>query len=226
MALTNYTTLQTAVITELDRTGNTEFTTAVPDFITRAEAKMNRVLRLREMEDVTTDTYSAATSSYADRSMSLPARYIELLNLEHKVATADDTTYEPVIFVAPADMPKYYTTSSAGDLYYTLRDAIEYSHAVGVDHTIRFHYLKKLDIATDTTNWLLTNYPDAYLYGALVEASVFIVDDQRAVGWLALFKAAMEDLQSLSERGRDDSQLDTSEIAGMSDRSTFNILRG
>ena len=36
----------------------------------------------------------------------------------------------------------------------------------------------------------------------------------------------MRDLNELSERGRDDAELDVSELAGMSNYGTFNIITG
>ena len=226
MALSNYTELQTAVQTEL-KFSEAGFVAAIPDMILRAEAKINRRVRLREMENLSTDTYAAATTSLADRSMNLPTGYIELINLEHKIATADDTTYEPVIYVDPNQIHKYYEASTAGELRYTLRQNIEFNAPVGVDHTIRFHYLKKWDIATDTTNWLLTNYPDVYLYGALSEAEGFLRNDQRIPLWKGMFALGLDDLDKLSERGRDDSELDVSEVGYMAGTGFgYNILTG
>lgn len=228
MALTTYAELQTAVITELDRTGNTEFTTAVPDFVNRCEAKINRKLRLREMETLAYATYSAGTVELADRLLALPSGYVEMIMpLRAKVSTADDTTYTELKYVDPGKISMYYgTAGTADDLRYTLRDQIEFASPVSSDHLIMMHFIKGWDLATDTTNWLLTNYPDAYLYGTLMEASVFIIDDTRAAGWKLLFDEVMRDLQELSERGRDDAELDTSEIASMSDNRGFNILTG
>lgn len=228
MALTTYAELQTSVITELDRTGNTEFTTAVPDFVNRCESKLNRKLRLREMEQLAYATYSVGTNALADRLLAMPSGYVELIPpLRGKVATADDTTYEEIPYVDPGKISLHYgSATTAGQLRYTLRDQLEFSAPVGSEHTIMMHFIKGWDLATDTTNWLLTNYPDAYLYGTLMEASVFIIDDTRAAGWKLLFDEVMRDLQELSERGRDDAELDTSEIASMSDNRGFNILTG
>jgi hypothetical protein len=50
MALSTYTDLQASVVLWALRTGDSEFTAQVPDFITLAEKRMNRRLRLAEME--------------------------------------------------------------------------------------------------------------------------------------------------------------------------------
>jgi hypothetical protein len=52
---------------------------------------------------------------------------------------------------------------------------------------------------TNTANWLLTEAPDAYLYGSLVHAAPYLKDDQRAVVWESLFKLSLDTLNSSSE---------------------------
>jgi len=41
---------------------------------------------------------------------------------------------------------------------------------------------------TNTTNWVLTNDPQLYLYGSLYHAAVFIRDDQRAQEYMGIFE--------------------------------------
>jgi len=227
MALTTYLELQTAVQTELDIT-ETGFVAAIPDMVKRCEAKINRRARLREMETLAYATYAAGTAALGDRLLALPVGYIEMLMpLRIKPSTAADTAYEELRYVDPARIVEYYGASAtAGRLSYTLRDQIEFSAPVGSDHLVMMHYLKGWDLATDTSNWLLTNYPDVYLYGTLSEAEGFMRNDERIVLWKTLFEEGLADLNELSERGRDDAELDVSELASMGDRSTFNILNG
>jgi len=52
------------------------------------------------------------------------------------------------------------------------------------------------------TNWLLDSAPDAYLFGALVEAEVYIGEDQRAQGWLARREAAFAGLDAADRKLR------------------------
>lgn len=226
MALSNYTELQTAVQTELKFT-ETGFVAAIPDMIKRAEVKVNRRVRLREMEQLAYATYAAGTTAIADRLLALPTGYIELINLRVRPATANDDAYVHVRYVDPGRISDYYATASDGTLYYTLRDQLEFATPVSTDHRVIMHYLKKWDIATDSTNWLLTNYPDVYLYGALSEAEGFLRNDPRIQLWQSMFYQALDDLDKLSERGRDDAELDVSEISNMSGSTySFNVLTG
>lgn len=225
MSLANYTDLQTAIQTEIDKI-ETGFVAALPDLVKRCEVKLNRRLRLREMEQLSYTTYSVGTTAIEDRLLAVPSPYVEVLDLRAKVATANDDSYEPVTYVDPAVIHRYYTTSTSGTLYYTLRDQIEFSRPVGVDHEVMMHFIKKWDIAADTTNWLLTNYPDVYLYGSLVEAALFWRDKDLFAIWKAMFDEAMTELNELSERGRDEAELDVNEVSSMSNRGHFNVLTG
>ena len=47
----------------------------------------------------------------------------------------------------------------------------------------------------NTSNWLLAAHPDVYLYGALVEASPYLMEDERTSIWAQLYAAAISTLK-------------------------------
>jgi len=49
--------------------------------------------------------------------------------------------------------------------------------------------------ASNANNWILTSYPDVYLYGALLEASPYLVEDERVNVWAQLYAAAVGTLR-------------------------------
>jgi hypothetical protein len=51
---------------------------------------------------------------------------------------------------------------------------------------------------TNATNWLLTEAPDVYLYGALVHTAPYLKDDARIQVWEALFAQGIENLRTSS----------------------------
>jgi hypothetical protein len=56
---------------------------------------------------------------------------------------------------------------------------------------------------TNPTNWLLTAAPDVYLYGALMEAAPYMMDDQRRdMPWGQMFERACVDLETNDRRKR------------------------
>lgn len=230
MALSNYTELQAAVRSELADVGVAGLSaTALTDGIARAEAKINRKTRLREAERIATASYSANDNTIESRRIALPSGYVEMLDIRWKLASQDDTDYEDATYVAPDRIHEFYNVPTSGALYYTLRKQIEFNRQTqGVEYELMMHFIKRWDIATDATNWLLTNYPDAYLYGACAECALHLRDNE-GVPWQAWkneFRDALKELKDLSNRGRDDAEMDVSEAAGMSRRSYYNILNG
>lgn len=227
MALSSYTELKAAVRTELDISTSGIADAVIVDAITRAESKVNRRARFREMEQLAYATYSAATAAIEDRLIALPTGFIELINLRVRKTTEDDTDYVEIPYVDPGRIAEYYRAGTDLErLRYTLRDQIEFSHAVTTDHRVMMHYIKRWDIETDETNWLLTNFPDVYLYGALAECEMHVRQDARMPMWRTLFDEGIAELNTMDERGRDDAELDTSEVMRMFGRSTFSIFTG
>ena len=48
--------------------------------------------------------------------------------------------------------------------------------------------------ATITTNWLLDEAPDIYLYGCLLESAPYLKDDERLGTWMSLYESRVEKL--------------------------------
>lgn len=210
MALSTYAELLDAI--QLEMADSVEITDAVAaDLVTRAEAKINRRTRAREQEQLSYATYDATNTT---RRVALPSGFLEMLDLRIKLTSGADTTYENMVFVAPAAIAKYYDRDLR---YFTLRDELELNALATASYTIMMHYTKRWDIATDSTNWLLTNYPDLYLYGAVCEGGRFFHDAERMQIYMHDRDAALKELVDQTNRSRDDAQKDTSEIAMMGD---------
>jgi len=224
VALSNYIELQAAVRTEMGGVSTGGLSAdALTDAIARAEAKINRRTRLREAEQIATATYQTSSKAIEDRRVELPTGYVEFLDLRWKKASQADTAYTDAIYVSPERIHEYYDRTEA--LWYTLRAQLEFNrHTNGEEYELMMHYFKKWDIATNSTNWILTNYPDAYLYGSCMETAIHMRDQTAAVAYRALFDQALEELNELSERGRDDSIADISDLGMLSHRGEFNIL--
>ena len=211
MALTNLTELKSAIADEIHV--DDALNTRLEDFIRRAEAKINRRLRLREQEQLLEIDYPVTTT---DRFLTLPARFLELLSMASKWAGKPDGYYRNMRFVPPADIVRYYSISRSRPTHFTLRNAIELNTLPDVDYTLRMHYLQGWDLVTDGSNWLLTNFPDVYLYGALYEATAHIQDDKRLIVWKSAFEQALQEAELHAQRSRDDATLSTSELARIS----------
>jgi hypothetical protein len=65
-------------------------------------------------------------------------------------------------------------------------------------------FYKKIDAlsVTNTTEAMLTDNPDVYLYGALLEAEPFLMNDQRVQLWATAFQESMRALQEQDNKDR------------------------
>ena len=165
MSITNYSELLTAVANWINRG---DLTDRIPEYIAFAEAKMNGRLRVRQMEASTTDTMSSSAITLPSDWMAFKSIWytkngqrIEILNIPVQEANRIDqgTTNPP---------RGYYITGSTVSFFPTADS----------DYTVGYIYYQQIPALTvsNTTNWLLTYAPDAYLYGTVLEAAAYIRD--------------------------------------------------
>lgn len=211
MAIGTYEQLKTAVSNHMALSGGVDYTDRIPEWIDLAEAKINRRLRVFRQEKWQTISYTGTSS----RLLPLPTGFVEPLSVAAKLSTDDDLKYEEVRFVAREQMVSYYTTVQGQPRHYSVRRGdLEFDRYGGSNtYTVRIHFIGQWDIATDATNWLLTNHPDVYLYGALCEGVLFNHNDKRAPMWQAKFDNAITEINLVDERTTDDAELDVSEAA-------------
>lgn len=188
MSLDTYTNLKAALASALHRG---DLTNSIPDFISLAEAKFNKRLRIRAMENRQTAT---ASSEY----LSLPDGFLALRNLQ-----LNTTPRQLLEYAAPEWLDRNYpdSTSLGEPKFYTLVGGeIQLAPVPDSSYEIEIDFYKKWDIATDGTNWLLTNDPRTYYYGALMEASAFLVNDKRIPVWSALLEKALQEIEEADSK--------------------------
>jgi hypothetical protein len=191
MSISTYSELQTACANWLSRV---DLTARIPEFIALAEAKIQRTLRVRQME--------TRVSATATEWMSLPTDYIELRNIK----ITSTRPYVALTLIDPGQADADYTGATGLPLFYTLQgNQVRLIPAPdATTYTVEMIYFKKIPAlsVTNTTNWLLTAAPDAYLYGTVTEALVMVQDDGRAAAASSAFARVIEDLHSEERRSR------------------------
>jgi hypothetical protein len=193
MAISTYAELKTAVANWLDRD---DLTDRIPEFIALAEARFNRVLRLRSMEA----KYTANTVA-DQRNLALPTGYIQMRNFQ--VNTSPITTLS---YVTPEIYDRLWGGSTSGTpkFYTILADEISLGPIPASVQEVEMLFYKKFTnlSGSATTNSLLTDSPDLYLYGAMLEAEPFIMNDERVPLWAAALDRAVSDMQEQDNKDR------------------------
>lgn len=192
MALANYTDLQAAIVNWAMRSGDSDFTAQVPDFITMAEARLNSRLRCAEMQ-------STATIALTNGAGSFPADYLQW------TAVLDGSSPPRPLTLANLDYAfETYGSSTAGyaDVFTISGTTITTFPASSTNLALAYYAKIPALSASNTTNWLLNKSPQLYLYGALIEAAPYMMDDARATTWGTLFEKAVQDLENADKHAR------------------------
>ena len=81
-------------------------------------------------------------------------------------------------------------------------DSIEFAPTPDGSYTVQLTYYGKIDALSDSTtsNFLSTGYPDAYLYGSLKHASIYLMEDERVPLFTAQFEKALEEMRLEQEK--------------------------
>jgi hypothetical protein len=195
MAITNYSTLQTAIADFLNRD---DLTAVIPTFIQLAEAQINREIRHWKMEARSTGQQSAG-----DQYMQIPPDWLETIRLN--VTDQGTSAITMTSRAAMADIrAKNEDVSTKTTYYYCHADGqFELYPTPAATMNVELLYYQKIpDLATNSTNWLLTDAPDVYLYGALLHSAPYLAEDARVAVWAQMYSAAVQNVNSASEQAR------------------------
>jgi hypothetical protein len=194
MAIGTFAQLKTAAANWLDRS---DLTDRIPEFITLAEARFNRILRTRDMETVSTAISTAAGT----REYSLPTGFVQMKEFH---LTTDPLT--PLAYITPEMMTRIWAGSGRGkpEVFTIIADNVRLGPNPDAVYTTSMLYYKTFTALSDsaTTNDMLTNNPDVYLYGVLLEAEPFIMNDARVQIWATAFQQAIGDIQNQDNKDR------------------------
>ena len=64
------------------------------------------------------------------------------------------------------------------------------------------YYQKIPDLATNSTNWLLTQWPDLYLYSTLLQAAPYLKDDDRILVWEGFVSRILSEIELDDQRAQ------------------------
>jgi hypothetical protein len=202
MAITTYTELQAAVANWLARS---DLSSRVPEYIAMAEGwiayglDMGQInvppLRIRAMEATATPSMVAGTQTVA-----LPTRYVAMRNIyinTNPVRKLSPVSPEQRIFEHPvttAGRPEFFSVEGDNIVFDKVPDS---SDALSILYYARF---AAFTTGSDT-NWLLTNSPNTYLFGALYASST-MTGNPKGAQWLGSFMGAISSLNNSDKSDR------------------------
>jgi len=196
MAISTKAELHTAVANWLNRS---DLTDRIPEFITLAEASFNRNLRTRDM-------LVRSTASVTSQYVAIPTDFLEMMNIE-------------ITSISPPKRLIYITSDRSDDYreknsnktgtpdYYTIEGiSIQLFPTPDTSLTIQLSYYQDIPpisgLADSGNNWLLLAHPDVYLYGTLMQASPYLMDQEKTQMRDGLLARSMQELQMSDEKSR------------------------
>lgn len=193
MALTTYDELKASVADFLNRS---DLTSVIPDFITLAETKLNREIRHWRME-------KRAQTNLDTQYTALPNDFLEPIRMS--LNTSDTNTLEMVNAFQISNLRAQNLNTTGRPTSFAILDgSIEVFPTPDATYTLEILYYEKIDSlsTTTTSNWVLDNHPDAYLYGSLVHSAPYLQEDNRTTTWAALYKSAIDAINMESEKAK------------------------
>jgi len=187
MAISNYSDLQSAITDWLARSSLTTAQTA--NFIQLAESMFKRpplprtagnMGGIRGNKTRTTGTLTAGTNS-----LTIPTDFQELNAL---TLTADPSVV--LTYVSDDQLRQYRRSGTGKPAYYGLTDIIEFDVAPDDAYAYEISYFPSISAlsVSNTTNWLLTKFPDVYLSGAMFWANRYLMAEDEATLWANQYK--------------------------------------
>lgn len=193
MSITTYSELQTAIANFL---GRDDLTSRIPEFISLAEARMGRELKARAQEK-----RAIANLVADDAYVSLPTdlRSVRLVKI-------NTTPTEVLEYYTPIKLNELYSDSVSGKprAYTIIGGEIKFAPVPDSSYTAEIVYMEGIPALSDsnTTNTVLTRHPDAYLYGALAAASVYLMDTANTQVYDSLFARAIAEIKREEDEGK------------------------
>lgn len=188
MAITDYTSLQSSVANWLHRS---DLTAQIPDLIALAEAKLSSDLSARAMETRTSLSVSAGNAY-----VNLPSDMLEMARLTLqtnpvitlKYASADELS---------ADFP--FNVSGRPSVFAVIGGQLQLAPVPDANYNLELVYQQRIPALSNSnpSNWLLSNWPNAYLYGTLTAAQPYIANDARLTTFQALYREAVDGINGI-----------------------------
>jgi hypothetical protein len=190
MAMSTYTEIALKVEQWLNREGFTELTDQIEDLILMGQRRIFRQLRVNDMLvvdsafviDSTTETVPADYKAAYTFSLSLPGGQADMKSSPIRNVRKSGTS----------GIPKYFAKVGANFYFGPAPDGTYTAELI-------YYAEPTLISLTDASNWLSLSAPELIMYGALVEASLFLKDDARVQFWEAKFQNVFRALEQESE---------------------------
>jgi hypothetical protein len=179
--MSNYTDLKADVATWAAKTN---LTSVLDRCITNAEAKINRLLRVNDMETALAET------AIASEVVARPAGLVAIKSIWCTGGEQRTLEQKPLEYImkqpALATLPQFYAWDRSNLRFYPSSGSVA---AV---------YYTKVPALSGADNWLYSAAPDLYLYATLEQAYIYLHDDANEAKFRALTDGLIQQMNEVS----------------------------
>lgn len=180
MAITTYSELKAAIA---DWCPRSDVSTKADEFIDLAESMLKRPPQQSASKKLggvrLNKTRATGSLSSGTDTLSLPSDFLELDRL---MLTADQLILVPV---SPDHLGVKKRTGTGRPVFYAVADVIEFDVAPDDSYAYSLSYWPYVSSLSDsnTTNFLITNYPDVYLAACMYWCWSYFMDNEQMALW-------------------------------------------
>jgi len=216
-----YSDLKTAIINTTENDG-TEFSSVIPDFISRTELRMTK-----DIDDCGLDVYTAITLAASNPVVSLNDRVRIVRNVNYTTSASSiktnllQRTYEYAIDYWPyvsasTGTPRYYARKNNTSIYIVPTPT---STLTGEIQTVSqpLPLASATGTSVTTTNYFSEYCYDALFYGCMMEATMYMKDWNTLPLWQQQYESAIITLRNQARRTRQDDMAVAASPAGAPD---------
>jgi len=191
MSIANYDDLKTAIANWLN---DSNIAAYIPDFISLAEARIYRELRINSM-------MTSLSSAISSGVIAVPSDFLEFSYVAIDGSPASKLDVKTPEWI----MNNYPNRSSDAKPRFIAKEGSNFIFGPYPDsnYTVIGSYYKRMPaLISASTNWFTSNAPDILLFASLVEAEPFIMNDERISIWESKYQIAKHEIQKEDKRGR------------------------
>ncbi len=164
MSITTNDELKTSIAAWLNRE---DLTTMIPDFIRLAEARISTDFKSQHISTEATIVTDAVSKSLPSSNKGIISAYLD----------TDPKT--PLDYMPPDELNSRWASSQTDKpAAYTIKgQTIYFAPSPDTSYDCILSYYAMPNIESDSTNSLLTNFPNLYLFASLVEGKDYLEED-------------------------------------------------
>lgn len=194
MPITSYAELKAAI---QSWNPHSDIPGVVDDLIDLAEARLSRELRCRRMVTSQTGTITGGSGT-----LSVPSDFLEAVEIRAGSGTGERTLAKrPVVDFHERGMSQQTGTP---EVFVIDGGTIRFGPVPSGDTAYTLRYYQRIPAlsASNTSNWLLEDAPDVYLFACLVESERFLRSADGVLAWETVLQQAKQSLVGSDRRGR------------------------